>query len=280
MLEYKPKSSPENHNVPKNSASEFKFFPFLLNFLLITVGLYFLVGLIFDLLIPYISPNQEKKLWKNFYSSYTSKFNKFDNKSAKSLELQKLVDKLESHLPPDQQELDLKIYIENSDQINAFAVPGGYIIVLSGLLKEVKSENELAYVLAHEIGHFAHKDQLKGLGRVFILLFLSHVFLGQDNPINKLTNDFLIFTERRFSQSQEINADLFALELLNKTYNHIGGCTDFMKHLQNEVGKASLSDFFSTHPHPQKRIEIMNKMIKEGNYYIGATVPLKAEFLR
>lgn len=274
MLEYKPKFSPENYNVPKQARSEFKFFTFLFNFLIITVGLYFFLGLIFDLLVPYISPIQEKKFWKDYYLNYVSNPKKLDDKSAKAISLQKLVDKLESHLPKEQQELKLKVYIQNSNEVNAFAVAGGYIIVLNGLLKKVESENELAYVLAHEIGHFAHKDQLKDFGRSFILLFISQAFFGQDNPINKLSNNFFSLSEKRFSQSQEIDADLFALQLLDKTYNHIGGCTDFMQRLQKDSQKETLNDFFSTHPHPKKRVEIMNKMINEGNYYIGAKSPL------
>ncbi len=277
MLQYKPKFSPENYNVPKKAVSEFKFISFLFNFLLITVGLYFFLGLIFDLLVPYISPAQEKKLWGDFYLRYAIGFKKLDNQSAKAISLQKLIDKLQSHLPDEQKELKLKVYIKNSDEVNAFAVPGGYIIVLSGLLNKVESENELAYVLGHEIGHFAHKDQLKGLGRSFILLFISQAFFGQDNPINELSNNFFSLSEKRFSQSQEIDADLFALQLLNKTYNHIGGCTDFMQRLQKEVKKESVNDFFSTHPHPQKRVEIMNKMINEGNYYTDAKLPLSFE---
>ena len=274
MLEYKPKFSPENYNVPQKAVTEFKFISFLFNFLLITVGLYFFLGLIFDLLVPYISPIQEKKFWGDLYLRYAVDVKKLDNQSTKAISLQKLVDKLQSHLPEQQKELKLKVYIKNSNEVNAFAVPGGYIIVLNGLLNKIESENELAYVLGHEIGHFAHKDQLKDFGRSFILLFISQAFFGQDNPINKLSNNFFSLSEKRFSQSQEIDADLFALQLLDKTYNHVGGCTDFMQRLQKDSQKESLNDFFSTHPHPKKRVEIMNKMINEGNYYIGAKSPL------
>ena len=46
--------------------------------------------------------------------------------------------------------------------MNAVALPGGNIVVFAGLLKEIKSENELAMILGHELGHFAHRDHLRG----------------------------------------------------------------------------------------------------------------------
>jgi len=68
-------------------------------------------------------------------------------------------------------------------------------------------------VLAHELGHFANRDHLKGLGRGLILWIISAGILGQDNAITDLAGRSLIGVQMKFSQAQETKADLFALEL-------------------------------------------------------------------
>jgi Zn-dependent protease with chaperone function len=72
-----------------------------------------------------------------------------------------------------QQDMQYKIHIIPDPRINAMALPGGNIVVFSALIKETGSENELAFVLAHELGHFANRDHLRGLGRRLLLLTAS-----------------------------------------------------------------------------------------------------------
>ena len=70
-------------------------------------------------------------------------------------------------LPPDSpiSNRPFHVYVTEVDDINAIALPGSNIIVFSGLLQNIQSENELVMVLGHELGHYAHKDHLRGLGR-------------------------------------------------------------------------------------------------------------------
>jgi Zn-dependent protease with chaperone function len=58
-----------------------------------------------------------------------------------------------------------KVSVHDQATVNAVALPGGNIIVFKGLLTELKSENEVAMILAHELGHYAHRDHLHGIGQ-------------------------------------------------------------------------------------------------------------------
>ncbi|MGD9580013.1 MAG: M48 family metalloprotease, partial [Vampirovibrionia bacterium] len=91
---------------------------------------------------------------------------KFDNKVNTDPELNhyvNLVGQSVAKAASNRPQVKYKFGIIDSDEINAFACPGGYIFVTTGLLKVVYDENELAAVLAHEIGHIEHGDGLKDL---------------------------------------------------------------------------------------------------------------------
>jgi Zn-dependent protease with chaperone function len=65
-----------------------------------------------------------------------------------------------------------------SDAVNAMAVPGGKMVVFSGLLDSLSSTNGLMFVLAHEVGHFKNRDHLRLMGRGIVLSILAMLALG------------------------------------------------------------------------------------------------------
>jgi predicted Zn-dependent protease len=151
--------------------------------------------------------------------------------------------------------------------VNAIAVPGGTIVVLSGLLDKVDSRAEIAFVLAHELGHFHHRDHLKGLGRalVALVLVLSVTILGEDSPAAEFIFNSLGQVEMKFSRDQERAADLFAVNLLKKCYGSADGALDFMRKLARQEKRWKLFYYFSSHPHPGDRLEYMKKVIADSN---------------
>jgi predicted Zn-dependent protease len=78
----------------------------------------------------------------------------------------------------------------------------------------------------------------------------------------------------QFSQHQETEADLFALDLLNKRYGHIAGATDFFEKLAKEDTHGRLAYFFATHPYPQNRIATLQEQIQQKGYSSGEERPL------
>ncbi len=169
-----------------------------------------------------------------------------------------------------------RVIIVPSSEANAMALPGGYIVVLSGLLKELDSENALAFILAHELGHFAHRDHLRGLGRGLVLSAISTFLMGADSGVTEFLTKSLMTVEMKFSQRQETQADLFALDLLNKRYGHIGGATDFFNQLADQDRLGRLTYFFATHPYPKDRVSDLLGKIRENGYIEGEKAALDA----
>ena len=139
------------------------------------------------------------------------------------------------------------------------------------------SENELTYVLAHELGHFAHQDHLRGLGRALVLMTVSTVLLDADNSINRMIGKGMVLTELSFSRQQEARADEFALETLFCHYGHVADATSFLRSIPKEEDPGRFGHYFASHPDNRQRITHLENLIAEHAYPLGPARPLPAE---
>jgi len=188
--------------------------------------------------------------------------------------LQKRLNDLVDYLPQDSplRKYQFSVRVVDSNLVNAVALPGGTIVVFSKLLKEINSENELSMILAHELGHYAHRDHLKRLGKGLIFGAASwFIFRDSSQP---LLMPFVVVMDARYSQAQEEKADLWGLELLNKRYGHVGGAVDFFQRLLEKKDVGKLTHFLASHPHPKKRIEKLVSTARNKGYPIGKTEPI------
>ncbi len=171
---------------------------------------------------------------------------------------------------------DFHIYRSDVDEVNALALPGGNILVFSGLLSRLESENELSMVLAHELGHFAHRDHLRGLGRGLGAAVAVNLLLGPDSAAGSLISKAFLSFQVKYSQTQESAADRFAVDLLNERYGHVGGATTFFSRLAQNAG-SRVPYILASHPHPLDRIAAMKRRIASRNYSVNATAPLSLD---
>jgi Zn-dependent protease with chaperone function len=148
-------------------------------------------------------------------------------------------------------------------------LPGNNIIITTALIEGLESENELAFVLAHELGHFANRDHLRGLGRGLVLLTISTILFGADSSVSQVLENSLQNVEMKFSQNQEKKADLFALRLLNERYGHVGGAIDFFEKLKKKEKGGRFLYFFATHPHSLERIRYLKQEIAARGYWVS-----------
>ena len=231
---------------------------------------YLLLGLATDLAIEKISVKTEIWLGENFIG----KMDTLDNQP-----LQKNLQKLVAHLPAESplHEYDFHVHLVASDEINALAMPGGHIIVFTGLVEKAESENELAMVLAHELGHYANRDHLRRLGRGLGLTFASILLFGENSSVSDLGSKFLLLGESHYSRQQEAAADRFGLDLLVDSYGHAGGATDFFIRISKKPGRTA--SLLASHPHPQARIEEIEELIAENHYPVKETIPVDDELL-
>lgn len=269
-MKFTPKEIKSNVNISPTSPIK-DFFELVIKIVGVILAIYVLLGFAVDYIAPRISINTELRLGKLF----STRFEKKERKSVE-LQLQQILDELVKNsqgLPP----FNYKVYVEESKDVNALALPGGNIIVLSPLLKEVESKNELAMVLAHELGHFYHRDHLRGLGCSLVFLLISSVLFGSDSSVSKVITNAVTNAEMRFSQVQEKAADLYALDVLNKTYGSVAGATDFFEKMSRKEKLWPILYIFASHPYPESRIVAIKENIRLKGYIMGQKMPLAVE---
>jgi len=265
-LKYTPKLLSKNINV--SNTHPLKEFAILTGAILGALILsYVLLGFALELVVvPHIPIGVERSLGELFLGNYAVQ------ESADTQYLQKILDRLVEHLPP--QALDYQLHVEENPTVNAMALPGGHIVLYRGLLDRIDSENELAMILGHELGHFAKRHHLRGLGRVLVLLVLSTTILGDQSGITQFLQNSLAGVESKFSQEQEREVDQFGLHLLQKTYGHVAGATDFFERIQEEEPRDHLAYFFASHPSPSNRVDSLQELIASARYPIREKTPL------
>ncbi|MGI0481498.1 M48 family metallopeptidase [Geminocystis sp. CENA526] len=226
------------------------------------LGLFILV----NNLVNFIPISVEQKIG----ALITEQFKQKSSSSSTAIQINKIVDNLETLLPNDSiSKRDYQVLYIPEDTVNALAIPGDTIIIYEGLLKEVKSQNELVMILSHEIGHFANRDHLRSLGNILLLKIVINSVFGGVEILQSGTDIANILAHAQYSQSQESKADEFGLNLLNKYYGHVAGATDFFDRLKEENKKQKITDFLATHPHPEKRVKHLENLIKKNNYTLG-----------
>ena len=161
------------------------------------------------------------------------------------------------------------IKVIDSEDVNAFALPGGFFFVNSGLILRAESEAELAGVMAHEIAHVAarHGTRQASRGTLASLLTLPLIFMGgwTGYGIQQATNVLVPVAFLRFSRGFESEADLLGLQYLYKTGYDPTAFVDFFEKIQALEKKkpGTMSKVFGTHPLTDDRIKDAQKNIQE-----------------
>ena len=151
--------------------------------------------------------------------------------------------------------MSVRIHFINSDEPNALATLGGNIAVSRGLVENVHSENALAMVLAHEIGHIKHRDPIVSLGGGVAMALIFSALLGDSND-GTFATGIIGMTQMSFSRGQEERADREALLAVQARYGHTDGADEFFDYILHEHPKMSrLPTFVRTHPSLQSRLD-------------------------
>jgi predicted Zn-dependent protease len=150
--------------------------------------------------------------------------------------------------------------LDKPDELNAFALPGGYLYVYTGLLKYLDSEAALAGVLGHEIAHAALRHATNRMTAYYGVSMLASLILGE-NPSQLAEIAANLFTGLAFlanSRSDENQADEYSFQYLQDTRYYPGGVKFFFEKMRDDGLVSSKSDkiatFLSTHPDPIDRI--------------------------
>ena len=219
-----------------------------------------------DLLVPHVPARWEVRMFGALWSDADE--DDLDEEARRQrAELQTLVDRLAAHWPDSPYPFRISVLEESTP--NALAFPGGLIGVTSGLLEGVESENEFAFVLAHELGHFRHRHHLRSLGRGVVLSVVVSVVLGGGGTsASELLELAPMLAERSFAREQEREADEFGLELVYLEYGHVAAAGDFFERIATPKTRLvrQVEGYFSTHPVNLERIEDLETLAREHDW--------------
>jgi len=173
------------------------------------------------------------------------------------------------------------IKVVQSAEVNAFALPGGFFFVNSGLILKADNEAELAGVMAHEIAHVAARHGTKSATKAQLMQYgtIPLIFMGgwAGYAIYQGAHLAIPLTFLSFSRSMEKEADLLGLEYMYKAGYDPQSFVDFFEKIQTLEKKkpGTMSKVFSTHPPTDDRIkkaqENINKYLKAKPEYVLTT---------
>lgn len=156
---------------------------------------------------------------------------------------------------------EIKLHLMEDAEVNAFALPDHHMVVYTGLVKEAKSNDEIAGVLAHEIAHMELKHVMKKLLKQVGYTILINITTGDAG--GEVIKEVLgLLTSSAYDRSLEKDADLKAVEYMKNAGLDVKAFADFLYRLGEEnEGPVNLT-WISTHPDPKERAKYILKEAK------------------
>lgn len=156
--------------------------------------------------------------------------------------------------------------LEDDNTLNAFATPGGYIYVYTGLIKYLDNVDALAGVMGHEIAHADLRHTSRNLQKQYGVSILLSILVGDNASQLEAIAAQIAGTAAglQFSRAFETESDIRSVEYLSKTGYACDGAKLFFQKLESQGQGSGTPQFLSTHPSPENRIQdITDKAMQE-----------------
>lgn len=181
-----------------------------------------------------------------------------------ALFVQNLGRRLSKRLKNKKLQFSFKVYRDNSP--NAFAVPGGFIFVSSALIQLYDFDEDMtAFVAAHEMGHIIRRHSINRLVNSAAISTITKALPARGRVAGLLKSTGIRFFQSAYSQSQELEADLFGVKLMNaagfKAEKSIKALENLAKCSKANTNAAN--EYFSTHPQTARRVENIQQAISK-----------------
>jgi Zn-dependent protease with chaperone function len=194
-----------------------------------------------------VSVSYEKQLGDQLYQSIKPGF---DIDQQKTAYLNDFFNQLKFHTS-----YPITITVVKSDIPNAFAIPGGHIVVYDRILAGMNSYEELAALLAHEVTHIEKRHSLKSMFRQLSTRLFFTLLLGDIDVVGSiLLSNADNLKQLSYSRSLETEADTYGVSLLAGQNISCEGFIQLFRLLQKETGNTSEQEWFSSHPDIEKRM--------------------------
>ncbi|GAB6089781.1 M48 family metalloprotease [Spirochaeta dissipatitropha] len=172
----------------------------------------------------------------------------------------------------ERQDLTYRAAVLDTDQVNAYALPGGYVLLTKGLLLQLENVNELIGVLAHELGHINLDHPLEYVSIEIsrdAVETLAHFLAGGRQIVTATADQINTALEERlffegYAQDDEYDADRYALQLLADIGLSAEPYIGLLERLQTAGDKDNLDDLSRTHPSLEDRISRLKSLVVPG----------------
>jgi predicted Zn-dependent protease len=157
-------------------------------------------------------------------------------------------------------EFEWKMHIIDNDEVlNAFATPGGYIYIYTGLIKFLDSEDQLLGVLGHEMAHADQRHSTRQLSKTLGVAILLDAVLGKRDAVEQILGALVSI---QFTRAHEEEADEYSVHYLCSSPYNAAGSAGFFTKMENQPQPP---EFLSTHPNPANRVKSINDLASSLN---------------
>lgn len=174
---------------------------------------------------------------------------------------------------------DVHVYMVKDKIVNAFALPGGKILVYEGIMREMNNSNELVALLSHEYSHVSLKHSTRNLFRsLSSYMFVSILFGDASGVTAVVVQNADKLKQLGYSRQLEEDADKNGLKLMKQRQLDPQGMYDLFQVLKKSEGDYNGPQFLSTHPLTNTRIEYVQRDIAKKNYRVVTDARLDSLF--
>lgn len=217
----------------------------------VALGLWFGADLLVGLAVDRIPVEWEQKLGESAYRDVLAQQDVVKDGPAVAA-LGEITHRLIEQIPNNP--YTFEVTVVKSDVVNAFALPGGYVVVFTGLMKKAESGEEVAGVLSHELNHVLQRHGLERIVKTLGLVAVVTILVGdQQGLIGLMKQVGVELLSLKFGRAQETEADLTGLRLLHRAKIDPAGMIAFFERLSGK--DAGRVEWLSTHPMSAGRAE-------------------------
>ena len=215
------------------------------------LGLWFGADIFVEIAVSRIPVEWEQKLGESAYRDFLSHQDVVKEGPGVAA-IEEMTHRLTEQIPNNPYKF--QVTVVKSDVVNAFALPGGYVVVFTGLMKKAENGEEVAGVLSHELNHVLQRHGLERIVKNVGLLTVVAIVLGnQQGLIGMMKQLGVELLTLKFGREQETEADLKGLQLLQRAKIDPSGMIRFFERLsEKDEGRM---EWLSTHPMSTARAE-------------------------
>ncbi len=217
----------------------------------LVLGLWFGSDVLVELAVDRIPVEWEQKLGESAYREFLAGQDVTKDGPAVAA-VKEMTQRLAGQVPNSPYRFEVTVV--KSDVVNAFALPGGYVVVFTGLMKKADSPEEVAGVLAHELNHVLQRHGLERIIKQLGFVAVVSIVLGNPPGLGGVMKQLGIdLMTMKFGRAQETEADVTGLQLLYRAkINPEGMITFFQRLAEKDEGRV---EWLSTHPMSSARAD-------------------------